>query len=352
MVPLISKAAWTPKISVVGLGGGGGNAINNMIARHLCGVEFIAANTDAQALSASKADYVVQLGLQATGGLGAGSLPEIGRIAAEESIEALMTHLSGTQMCFLTAGMGGGTGTGAAPVVAAAARAAGMLTIAVVTEPFRFEGNHRARQARIGIDQLIEVADTVIVVPNQELLQISNAQTPLKQAFSLADNVLHSGISAIVDLIGNDGLINLDFADVRSVTRNMGRGVMATGEAAGPARAATAARAAVHNPLFGNASLYGAGGVLVSLAAGRDLTLFEVDEAASVIRDEVDAGAEIVLGATFDEGLGPNLRVSIIATGLRPPAEIIHLADRVHGTMIPHAQDLAAERHLNPGNEG
>ena len=318
-----------PRITIIGVGGAGGNTVNNLIAKGLSGVEFIAANTDAQALKMSSARDVVQLGLAATEGLGAGSVPELGRVAAEESIAEIMGHLAETQICFLTAGMGGGTGTGAAPVIANAVRQAGILTVAVVTEPFLFEGTHRARQARQGIEQLIEVADTVIVVPNQSLFHLTNPQTTLEEAFRIADSVLQSGVISIVDLIAKDGLINLDFADVRAVMKNMGQAVMATGEANGPGRAVEAAVAAVENPLFGNATLKGARGVLVSIAAGRQLTLFEVDQAAGHIRDQVDEDAEMILGATFDEALGDKLRVSIIATGIRRSAEVVVLAERI-----------------------
>lgn len=336
-MPSLEITGWKPKIAVVGVGGGGGNALNNMIARNLSGVEFIAANTDAQALALSRAQHIVQLGVTATEGLGAGSIPELGRAAAEESIDRIMTHLSDTHMCFLTAGMGGGTGTGAAPVIADAARRAGILTVAVVTEPFDFEGTHRARQARQGIEHLIEVADTVIVVPNQSLLRLSDPHTTLEEAFAMADSILHSGVMSIVELITKEGLINLDFADVRSVMKDMGPAVMATGEASGPGRAADAAKAAIGNPLFGETTLKGAKGILVSIAAGRELTLFEVDEAASCIRDQVDADAGIILGAIYDESLGDRLKVSIIATGLRRPADVVILAEHAHKPISVHA---------------
>lgn len=336
-MPSLEITGWKPKIAVIGVGGGGGNAVNNMIARNLSGVEFIAANTDAQALALSKAQHIVQLGVTATEGLGAGSIPELGQAAAEESIDQIMAHLSDTHMCFLTAGMGGGTGTGAAPVIAHAARRAGILTVAVVTEPFGFEGTHRARQARQGIEQLVDAADTVIVVPNQSLFRLSGAHTTLEEAFAMADSILYSGVMSIVELITKEGLINLDFADVRSVMKDMGPAVMATGEASGPGRAADAAKAAVENPLFGEVALKGAKGILVSIAAGRELTLFEVDEAASCIRDQVDADAEIILGANFDESLGDRLKVSIIATGLRRPADVVILAEHAQKHIAIHA---------------
>lgn len=317
-----------PRIAVIGVGGGGGNAVNNMIAQNLEGVEFIVANTDAQALSMSKAPRLVQLGLTVTEGLGAGSLAETGQAAAEETVNEIMDHLAGTHMCFVTAGMGGGTGTGAAPVIAQAARKAGMLTVGVVTMPFAFEGTHRMRTARQGIERLGESADTVIVVPNQNLFRIADAKTTFADAFEMADRVLHAGVSSVVDLIVKEGLINLDFADVRSVMRDMGRAVMGTGEAAGDGRARIAAEAAVANPLFDDTSVRGARGLLVSISGGLDMTLFDVDEAATRVREEVDADANIVVGATFNETLEGRLRVSVVATGLRQPAEVISLSER------------------------
>lgn len=317
-----------PRIAVIGVGGGGGNAVNNMIAQNLEGVEFIVANTDAQALSMSMAPRLVQLGLTVTEGLGAGSLAETGQAAAEETVNEIMDHLAGTHMCFVTAGMGGGTGTGAAPVIAQAARKAGMLTVGVVTMPFAFEGTHRMRTARQGIERLGESADTVIVVPNQNLFRIADAKTTFADAFEMADRVLHAGVSSVVDLIVKEGLINLDFADVRSVMRDMGRAVMGTGEAAGDGRARIAAEAAVANPLFDDTSVRGARGLLVSISGGLDMTLFDVDEAATRVREEVDADANIVVGATFNETLEGRLRVSVVATGLRQPAEVISLSER------------------------
>lgn len=317
-----------PRIAVIGVGGGGGNAVSNMITQNLAGVEFIVANTDAQALSTSKASRLIQLGLAVTEGLGAGSLAEIGQAAAEETIDEIMDHLAGTHMCFVTAGMGGGTGTGAAPVIARAARKAGMLTVGVVTMPFAFEGTHRMRTARQGIERLSESADTVIVIPNQNLFRIADAKTTFADAFEMADRVLHAGVSSVVDLIVKEGLINLDFADVRSVMRDMGRAVMGTGEAAGDSRARVAAEAAIANPLFDDTSVRGATGLLVSISGGPDMTLFDVDEAATRVREEVDADANIVVGATFNETLEGRLRVSVVATGLRQPAEVISLSER------------------------
>lgn len=318
-----------PRIAVVGVGGGGGNAVNNMIAQKLEGAEFIVANTDAQALSMSKASRLTQLGLTVTEGLGAGSLAEIGEAAAEETIDEIMDHLAGTHMCFVTAGMGGGTGTGAAPVIARAARQAGILTVGVVTMPFTFEGTQRMRAARHGIERLSESADTVIVIPNQNLFRVADAKTTFADAFEMADRVLYAGVSSVIDLIVKEGLINLDFADVRSVMRDMGRAVMGTGEAEGKGRAKAAAEAAIANPLFDDTSVRGAKGLLVSISGGPDMTLFDVDEAASRVREEVDADANMVVGATFDDALGGILKVSIVATGLRQPAEVIFLAEHM-----------------------
>ena len=311
-----------PNITVIGVGGGGGNAINNMIAEGLQGAEFIVANTDAQALAMSKATRLIQLGANVTEGLGAGSLPEIGRAAAEESIDEIMDHLAGTHMCFVTAGMGGGTGTGAAPVVAQAARNAGILTVAVVTKPFAFEGKRRMQSADEGIEQLRECADTVIVIPNQNLFRIADARTTFADAFAMADRVLYSGVGCITDLIVKEGLINLDFADVKSVMRDMGRAMMGTGEGTGEGRAKNAAEAAIANPLLDEASMMGAKGVLVSISGGLDMTLFEVDEAATRIREEVDDDADIIVGAIFDRALEGTFRVSVVATGLRQALEV------------------------------
>ena len=310
-------AEMRPKITVVGVGGGGGNAVNNMIAKSLEGAEFVVANTDAQALSMSKATRLIQLGVHVTEGLGAGSLPEVGEAAAVESIDEIMDHLSGTHMCFVTAGMGGGTGTGAAPVIAKAARDAGILTVGVVTKPFAFEGKRRMQAAEQGIERLRACVDTVIVIPNQNLFRVADAKTTFADAFAMADHVLYSGVGCITDLIVKEGLINLDFADVKSVMRDMGRAMMGTGEATGDGRAKQAAEAAIANPLLDEASMIGAKGVLVSISGGMDMTLFEVDEAATRIREEVDADADIIVGAIFDKALQGKFRVSVVATGLR-----------------------------------
>jgi cell division protein FtsZ len=318
-----------PRITVIGVGGGGGNAVNNMIAQGLHGAEFLVANTDAQALAMSKASRLIQLGVHVTEGLGAGSLPDVGHAAAEESIDEIMDHLAGTHMCFVTAGMGGGTGTGAAPVIARAARDAGILTVGVVTKPFMFEGTRRTRAAEEGIERLRESADTVIVIPNQNLFRIADAKTTFADAFAMADRVLYSGVSCITDLIVKEGLINLDFADVKSVMRDMGRAMMGTGEATGEGRAKAAAEAAIANPLLDEASMRGAKGVLISISGGMDMTLFEVDEAATRIREEVDDDADIIVGAIFDKSLEGKFRVSVVATGLRRGADVIEFTHKV-----------------------
>ncbi|MBR2687399.1 MAG: cell division protein FtsZ [Aquamicrobium sp.] len=318
-----------PKITVFGVGGAGGNAINNMIAEGLQGVEFVAANTDAQALTMSKSSRLIQLGAHVTEGLGAGSIPQVGGAAAEESIDEVMDHLAGTHMCFITAGMGGGTGTGAAPVIARAARDAGILTVAVVTKPFAFEGRRRMQAAEEGIERLRESADTVIVIPNQNLFRIADAKTTFADAFVMADGVLNAGVRCITDLIVKEGLINLDFADVRSVMKDMGRAMMGTGEATGEGRSKAAAEAAIANPLLDEASMTGARGLLVSICGGTDMTLFEVDEAATRIREEVDANADIIVGAIFDPALSGKFRVSVVATGLRNSVDAAQLQQRI-----------------------
>ncbi|MCG5482461.1 MAG: cell division protein FtsZ, partial [Sinorhizobium meliloti] len=305
-----------PRITVFGVGGGGGNAVNNMITAGLQGVDFVVANTDAQALTMTKAERIIQMGVAVTEGLGAGSQPEVGRAAAEECIDEIIDHLNGTHMCFVTAGMGGGTGTGAAPIVAQAARNKGILTVGVVTKPFQFEGGRRMRIADQGIADLQKSVDTLIVIPNQNLFRIANDKTTFADAFAMADQVLYSGVACITDLMVKEGLINLDFADVRSVMREMGRAMMGTGEASGEGRAMAAAEAAIANPLLDETSMKGAQGLLISITGGRDLTLFEVDEAATRIREEVDPDANIILGATFDEELEGLIRVSVVATGI------------------------------------
>lgn len=306
-----------PRISVIGVGGAGGNAVNNMIRGELQGVNFIASNTDAQAIALSLAEIKIQLGLQATQGLGAGSHPEIGKASAEESIDEVLTHIQDSNMLFITAGMGGGTGTGAAPVIARASREKGILTIGVVTKPFHFEGTNRMRTAEKGIEELQQYVDTLIVIPNQNLFRVANEKTTFADAFKMADDVLYSGVRSITDLMMKPGLINLDFADVRAVMGNMmGKAMMGTGEAQGEGRAIEAAEAAISSPLLDDVSMQGAKAVLINITGGLDMTLYEVDEAANRIREEVDPDAHIIFGSTFDEALKGNIRVSCVATGI------------------------------------
>jgi len=306
----------TPRITVFGVGGAGGNAVSNMIAASLEGCEFVVANTDAQALAQNKAERRIQIGTGITEGLGAGSRPEVGCASAEESLPEIIEHLTGSHMAFITAGMGGGTGTGAAPVIARAARDQGILTVGVVTKPFHFEGSRRMRVAEQGIEELQKYVDTLIVIPNQNLFRVANERTTFAEAFSMADQVLHSGVRGITDLMVMPGLINLDFADVRTVMNEMGKAMMGTGEAEGEGRALEAAEAAINNPLLDEVSMKGARGVLINITGGLDLTLFEVDEAANRIRSEVDPDANIIVGSTFDERLEGTMRVSIVATGI------------------------------------
>jgi cell division protein FtsZ len=305
-----------PRITVFGVGGAGGNAVNNMISAGLQGVDFVVANTDAQALTISKAERIIQMGTQVTEGLGAGSQPEVGRAAAEEVIDEIRDHLTGAHMVFVTAGMGGGTGTGAAPIIAKVARELGILTVGVVTKPFHFEGQRRMRFAEAGIIELHKVVDTLLIIPNQNLFRVANEKTTFADAFAMADQVLYSGVACITDLMVKEGLINLDFADVRAVMREMGKAMMGTGEASGEKRALSAAEAAISNPLIDDASMKGAKGLLISITGGKDLTLYEVDEAATRIREEVDQEANIIVGATFDETLEGIIRVSVVATGI------------------------------------
>ena len=340
-----------PHIIVFGVGGAGGNAVNNMISAGLMGCEFVVANTDAQALASSKAKRVVQLGVEATQGLGAGSHPEVGRTAAEEALDELRDHLSGAHMAFITAGMGGGTGTGAAPVIARISKELGLLTVGVVTKPFHFEGQRRMRFAEAGIAELAKLVDTLIVIPNQNLFRVANEKTTFADAFSMADQVLYSGVACITDLMVKEGLINLDFADVRAVMREMGKAMMGTGEASGEKRAITAAEAAIANPLLDEVSMRGARGLLISITGGKDLKLYEVDEAANRIREEVDPDANIILGATFDQSLDGLVRVSVVATGIEslavqsaPPA--MERVRNEHSRMgIIAARAAIEERH-------
>jgi len=332
-----------PRITVFGTGGAGGNAVNNMIASGLQGVDFVVANTDAQALTMSKAERIIQMGVAVTEGLGAGSQPEVGRAAAEEAIDEIRDHLQGAHMVFVTAGMGGGTGTGAAPVVARCAKEAGILTVGVITKPFHFEGIRRMRVAEQGIAELHKVVDTLLIIPNQNLFRVANEKTTFADAFAMADQVLYSGVACITDLMVKEGLINLDFADVRAVMREMGKAMMGTGEASGEKRALSAAEAAISNPLIDDASMKGARGLLISITGGKDLTLYEVDEAATRIREEVDQDANIIVGATFDESLEGIIRVSVVATGIdhaglqrsaEPEARIAELTQKLRADQL------------------
>ena len=305
-----------PRITVFGVGGAGGNAVNNMIEKQLKGVDFVVANTDAQALQQSQSSQKIQLGVKVTEGLGAGARASIGASAAEESIEQIVNELSGTHMCFITAGMGGGTGTGAAPIIAQAARELGVLTVGVVTKPFQFEGIKRMRQAEEGVEALQKMVDTLIIIPNQNLFRIANEKTTFTEAFSMADDVLYQGVKGVTDLMVRPGLINLDFADVRAIMDEMGKAMMGTGEAEGEDRAVQASEKAIANPLLDEISLRGAKGVLINITGGYDLTLFELDEAANRIREEVDPDANIIVGSTLDTELEGKMRVSVVATGI------------------------------------
>ena len=305
-----------PRITVFGVGGAGGNAVNNMIDQNLEGVEFVVANTDAQALMQSRASATIQMGVRVTEGLGAGARPTVGAAAAEELIEQIVDHLAGAHMCFITAGMGGGTGTGAAPIIAQAARELGVLTVGVVTKPFQFEGAKRMRQAEEGVEALQKVVDTLIIIPNQNLFRLANEKTTFTEAFAMADDVLYQGVKGVTDLMVRPGLINLDFADVRAVMDEMGKAMMGTGEARGEDRAVQAAEKAIANPLLDEISLHGAKGVLINITGGYDLTLFELDEAANIIREKVDPDANIIVGSTLDTSMEGAIRVSVVATGI------------------------------------
>ena len=333
-----------PRIMVAGIGGAGGNAVNNMIVSGLSGVDFIVCNTDAQALTSSRAERIIQMGLQVTEGLGAGSKPEVGKAAAEEALEELRDHLAGANMVFVTAGMGGGTGTGAAPVIARAAREMGILTVGVVTKPFHFEGGRRMKIAEAGIADLQKAVDTLIIIPNQNLFRVANEKTTFADAFAMADQVLYSGVACITDLMVKEGLINLDFADVRSIMSEMGKAMMGTGEAAGDKRAVQAAEAAIANPLLDETSMRGARGLLISITGGNDLTLYEVDEAASRIRQEVDEEANIILGATFNSALDGVVRVSVVATGIDQES----IGQIEPANVQPRAEAFARPRPFSP----
>jgi len=311
-----SETELRPSILVVGVGGAGGNAVNNMISSNLEGVDFVVCNTDAQSLNQSLSERKIQMGLGTTEGLGAGSRPEIGAAAAEEALDEIQHHLNGAHMVFIAAGMGGGTGTGAAPIIARAAREQGILTVGVVTKPFQFEGSRRMKIAEDGLEELQQFVDTLIIIPNQNLFRIANEKTTFADAFKMADDVLYSGVRGVTDLMVMPGLINLDFADIRTVMSEMGKAMMGTGEADGDKRAIEAAERAISNPLLDDVTMKGAKGVLINITGGGDMTLFEVDEAANRIREEVDPGANIIFGSTFDDTLEGKLRVSVVATGI------------------------------------
>ena len=337
-----------PHITVIGVGGAGGNAVNNMIRSNLEGVEFVVTNTDAQALAQSLCERRIQLGASITQGLGAGSCPDIGRAAAEENIDEILEHLNGSHMVFITAGMGGGTGTGAGPVVARAAREQGILTVGVVTKPFHFEGAKRMRVAEAGIENLQQFVDTLIVIPNQNLFRVANEKTTFADAFKTADDVLYSGVRGVTDLMVMPGLINLDFADIRTVMTEMGKAQMGTGEADSDKRAIDASEAAISNPLLDDVSMKGARGVLINITGGQDMTLFEVDEAANRIREEVDPDANIIFGSTFDDSLEGRMRVSVVATGIDADAVT---APRPATISLLSAHRLAAERASESGKD-
>lgn len=340
---VIENEALGPKIVVIGVGGAGGNAVNNMIRSNLEGVNFVVANTDAQALKQSLTDESqrIQLGLSITQGLGAGSKPDVGKASAEESSEDILKFIDGANMVFITAGMGGGTGTGAAPVIAKLAREAGILTVGVVTKPFLFEGSHRAKSAEGGIEELQQYVDTLLVIPNQNLFRLANEGTTFSDAFKMADNVLYSGVRGVTDLMIMPGLINLDFADIRAIMSEMGKAMMGTGEAEGERRALDAAESAISNPLLDDVSLQGARGILINITGGYDMTLYEVDEAANRIREEVDPEANIIFGSTFDDRLNGKIRVSVVATGIGAPQDNLFKSRDVSNIMGFSKQDLS-----------
>ena len=347
MIPQTQHTDFSPRITVIGVGGGGTNAVDNMIASNLQGVEFVVANTDAQQLVRSRADRRIQLGPHITQGLGAGAKPEIGRAAAEEAAEELYRHLDGAHMVFITAGMGGGTGTGAAPVIARMARERNILTVGVVTKPFTFEGSRRARAADAGIEELQQFVDTLIVIPNQNLFRLANERTGWKEAFKMADNVLYMGVRGVTDLMVAPGLINLDFADIRTVMAEMGKAMMGTGEADGENRAIRAAEAAISNPLLEDTSMNGARGLLINITGGEDMTLFEVDQAANRIREEVDEGANIIFGSAIADELNGRIRVSVVATGI----ESAHQRERPKLVAVGNAPSQAvATQPIPQGN--
>ena len=347
-----------PRIVVVGVGGAGCNAVNNMISAKLEGVEFVVANTDAQSLALSASERRIQLGVNITNGLGSGARPDIGRAAAEESLDVVLDHLQGSHMAFIAAGMGGGTGTGAAPVIARAAREQGILTVGVVTKPFQFEGNNRMKSAEEGIEELQHFVDTLIVIPNQNLFRVCNEHTTFAEAFCMADDVLHSGVRGVTDLMVMPGLINLDFADIRTVMSEMGKAMMGTGEASGEGRSIAAAEAAIANPLLDDVSMRGARGVIINITGGLDMTLFEVDEASNKIREEVDSDANIIFGSTFDEKMEGTMRVSIVSTGIdadsssiarSPNISLVHDSEKASKVQVSSV--LAAEKANQPPSD-
>lgn len=360
---LPEKEGFKPRIAVFGVGGAGGNAVNNMITSNLMGVNFVVANTDAQALENTQAEQVIQLGGNLTSGLGAGASPDIGAAAAEESLSEILEHLENSNMAFITAGMGGGTGTGAAPVIAKAAREKGILTVGVVTKPFHFEGAHRMRVAELGVEELQAYVDTLIVIPNQNLFRVANEKTTFADAFRMADDVLHAGVRGVTDLIVMPGLINLDFADIKTVMSEMGKAMMGTGEATGEARAIEAAEAAISNPLLDNVTMKGARGVLINITGGMDMTLFEVDEAANRIREEVESEANIIFGSTFNPELDGTLRVSVIATGIDSDMVASQMAAKQRSSFSPNvslsnvndgaavSNDVAVEEEVASGED-
>lgn len=343
------KSKLSPKITVIGVGGAGGNAVNNMISTNMNGVDFVVCNTDSQALIGNLAEHKVQLGAALTEGLGAGAKPEIGRAAAEESLDDVMQYLDDANMAFITAGMGGGTGTGAAAVIAKACRERGILTVGVVTKPFHFEGTRRMKMAEEGLSELQNYVDTLIVIPNQNLFRVVNDKTTFADGFKMADSVLQSAVRGVTDLIVMPGLINLDFADIRSVMQEMGKAVMGAGEATGDARATEAAEKAISNPLLDDVSMKGAKGVIVNITGGYDMTLFEVDEACNRIRDEVDPDANIIFGSTFDESLEGTIRVSVVATGI-DTAEERRVSTGTRGSLSGFAVDRKPVSVARPMN--
>jgi len=352
-VQMPKSAEMKPRIVVIGVGGGGGNAINNMLAGGLAGPKFIVANTDAQALSVSSAEHRIQLGARLTEGIGAGAKHEIGEAAAEEALEEIRAALAGAHMVFIAAGMGGGTGTGAAPVIARVAKEYGILTVAVVTKPFLFEGRRRMRAAEAGIAELRRHVDTLLIIPNQNLFKIADERTPFAEAFVLADQVLYSGVACIVDLVVRDALINLDLADVRTVLSGMGTAMMGTGEASGDQRAITAAKEAIFNPLLDDVSLRGAKSLLLSIGGGEDLTLFEVHDAVDCVREELDPEANIIFGATLDDALTGRIRVSIVASGMhRSQPAPQRAANASAHQQSPRAGNGTGKSHLYRRSEG